>query len=146
MAVVTLQQVQAWLESTKLTLSAYDAELELVAQTQVFAAVAGQYDVSGWADNTSTPALISEIISMLIASWTYRRQYSEDSDADNWYAIWLEGKANSILDAILGGTLALVGGTPLAGDGAGSPSFYPNDNTEFDETGSEIKFAMGSVY
>lgn len=147
MAVVTLQQVQAWLEQTKLTLPAFDTELELVARTNVFAKVANQYDVSAWIDAGSTPTIISEVVAMLVAAWTYRRQYSEDSNNDNWYAVWLENQAWSIVDSIVAGTTPVPGGVPIDGSGGpGVPDFYPDDDTEFDGTGSEIKFTMGSRY
>lgn len=123
-SVVTLQQVQQWLETTKLTLSAYDPELEITAQASVFSAVAAQYDVTGWVAPASTPLLIREAIAMYVAAWTYLRAYSEDSPTENWYAMWLISEADTMIAGIVAGYTGLVE-VPL--ETASTPSFWPTD-------------------
>lgn len=125
MAVVTLAQVQQWLEATKLTIGAFDTELELTAERIAFSALASQYDASVWTSTGNTPVLVQEVIAMLVAAWTYQRQYSEDGDAANWYSVWLEGKAMALLSSIVGGNAVLTDSTQLnKGD---TPTFFPDD-------------------
>jgi hypothetical protein len=129
MAVVTLPQVQQWLEATKLTINAFDVELELSAERTVFGALASQYVVTGWTSTGNTPSLVQEIIAMFTAAWTYRRQYSEDSDADSWYATWLEGKAQELLNGLVGGTLTLLDNAVGQPNDSSIPTYWPDDNS-----------------
>lgn len=155
MAVVTLAQVQQWLESTKLTLSSYDTELELTAERRVFAEAAQSYDVSGWVGTSTTPVLIQEIIAMFTAAWTYQRQYSEDSETGSWYVTWLEGKAQSLLDSVSKGLIDLLDTTQIPS--SDSPVFWPTDaatsiadplqnGDPADPNGAPRWFSMGKVF
>ena len=155
--IVRLDEVQSWLESTKLRLSGLDNELVDTAKTSVFAQLSATFDISGWLDYTTTPDLVRKVIAMYVASWTYSRQYSEAIGTNlNNYSAWLENKANLLLSGILSGNYALevvaTGGDP------GAPAFWPNDTTgatqQFDAAGNsiggqyseDIKFTMGQIF
>lgn len=144
MPVVTLDDVQQWLERTKLTLTAYDPKFEETARTTAFGRLSAAYDVTGWSDAASTPLLVRHVIAMYVAAWTYNRAYSE-VDGTSEYATWLESKADALLEGIVSGRIDLAEVAGLSAS-AGGPSFYPNDTTEFDGTGNEIKFKMGTVW
>lgn len=141
MAYVTLTEVQAWLESTKLTLSSFDAELEDIASTLVVGTLAEVYDTTTWTNDTNTPDLVTKVIAMLVAAWTYNRAYSEDDPNGNAYAKWLEDKAYALLAGIKDGSIDL---SEVAGFAASSdqPSFWPDDTTasaeEYDYLGNVV--------
>jgi hypothetical protein len=155
--IVKLDEVQSWLESTKLRLSGLDYELTDTAKTMVFAKLAGTYDTTTWTDYTTTPTLVRKVIAMYVASWTYSRQYSEAvSMSQNDYALWLERKADQMLDGILTGGYTLE--VEATGGNPGSPGYWPNDTTgstqPTDAAGNaiggqyseDIKFTMGQVF
>jgi hypothetical protein len=146
MAYVTLAEVQQWLESTKLTVAAFDVELEATAREIVFSRVAAVYTTSTWTNDTNTPALIRKVMAMLVAAWTYQRAYSEDLplDKDNW-GVKVESMAMSLLAGIVDGSIDL--GTPAVIASTGQPVFWPHD-TSVDADGNPVvaKFAMGQVF
>lgn len=137
---IEISEAQAWLETTKANLGTdLDAELEESIATQVLARVGLSYDTSAWIDPATTPKLVRKVIAMKYASWFYQRQYSEDSDSMNEYALLLNAQAEVLLDGIVSGANDLpevegIGGTL----GAGSPSFWPNDDSPV--------FTMGKVW
>lgn len=153
--VVTLAEVQQWLESTKMTLTTVDTELAESARVLAFSDISSAYDVSTWISPTSTPKLVRAAISMLIAAWEYQRAYSEE-DGSN-YGDKLEIRARLLIEGIAGGTTILE---ELPGEGTTttSPEFYPDDSTGYSDiydandnliglAGSEdIKFTMGARY
>jgi hypothetical protein len=153
MAHVTLLEVQAWLEGTKLTLSSLDASLEEEISNQVLARLAMAYpnDYVTWTNETTTPKLVRSIIAMMYAGWFYDRQYSENPE-DNSYADRLRAAAQSLLDGILAGTIDIieVAGLPLIGQ----PLFYPTDAssapdavpTLADPAAGPAAFSMGKIF
>jgi hypothetical protein len=149
-AYVTLQEVQQWLERTKLDLTEFDIELEASAKSFVFAKVSRFYDTSTWLAANTTPELIRKILAILVAAWTYMRQYSEDEDALNEYAEKLEKMAYDLIDGIIGGTLELSGAAAVLG-GSTPATFYPTDAQDDAEGGKDgaderRRFTMGSVF
>lgn len=156
MAVVSLAQVQQWLEQTKLALTVVDAELEATAFTYVKSRLAADYDVTTWTNDTNSPSLVKQIVSMLIAAWLYQRAYSEDASRSNWYGRWLESKAESLLDGLVKGEIDLtdVPGTITAAglafyptDLTGSSEIYDGNGVLVGVAGSEdIKFYMGARF
>lgn len=127
MAYLAETDVQTWLEQTKLDIASVDTGLEAVAASKVLAALSEVYDTSSWLDALSTPLLVRQVMAMFVAAWTYRRQYSEDTDSVPTYADWLEGLANQLLADIANGTVVLVGVDPIAEGLDSGPDFYPKD-------------------
>lgn len=143
MAYITSQQVQQWLNQTKLTISEVDAELESTAQLIVFAAISTEYTTTTWVDASTTPQLIQRVISMFVAAWTYIRALSDEEgiDPDFWGAR-LEAMANKLLEQIADGSLTIPGADPVLNI-AGYPSFYPTDDQIDDDA---AKFTMGVTF
>ena len=141
MNIVSEAQVQQWLESTKLTINDVDDELESTATSIVFSSLSQSFDTTTWIDENTTPKLVQQVISMLVAAWIYNRAYSEDGTTVSSYSKWLEDKAMALLAAIGSGTVDLpeVPGFVTSS----SPSFYPMDNS-VDENGEleASKFRM----
>lgn len=119
---IEVGEAQAWLETTKANLgSNLDAGLEESIATQVLARVGLRYDTSTWTSPANTPKLVRKIIALKYASWFYHRQYSEDSDTTNDYALLLNAQAETLLAGVLDASLELEevegSGTPV-GTGA----------------------------
>lgn len=150
MAYVTVDEVQSWVEPTKLRFD-HDDELpeEANASTYVLARLATVFDTSNWTDNTDTPQLVRKVIAMLVAAWRYNRIYSEsDLEAGNPYANKLEQMANDILTGLVNGSMVLTDET-ISGPGVeGTLAFYPTDASSLidDEDDSDRKFSMGKVF
>lgn len=144
MSYITYQEANAWLEKTKLNLTALDSELEKSISSQVLSEIAQIYDVSSWSDANTTPSLVLKIIAMKYAGWYIQRTYSEDLPI-NGYAELLLAEADRLIQGITEGALILndpnldieFSETYL---GEGSPSFYPRD------LDGEPKFTMGSIW
>ncbi len=158
MAHVTAPGIQAWLQSTKLTIDVVDVDKDSVATNLVFGRVGTLYDTSTWTDASNTPALIQTIMCMLLAAWTYRVSYAEVVEVDNPFATWLETLAEQTIQAILTGSIEVVGATPRASD-ITSATAWPNDTTGstqqfdargiqvgFNEFSEDIKFRMGTRF
>jgi len=124
---ITLADVQAWLEPTKLTLPTIDPALDLQVETQLLAQLEAGFDVTAWTNSTTTPEIIRTIMAMEYASLVYDKQYSEDSDQTNPYAARLDMMANDLLQGTLTGSVT-VDGYIAASDHSG-PDFYPTDTS-----------------
>lgn len=126
MAHISVDEAQAWLETTKLSLSALDTVQEDLIATQVIARVVSAYpdDAPTWTNETNTPKLVRSIIAMMYCGWFYDKQYSENPE-DNAYADRLRAAAEALILGIVAGTtdIAEVPGLPLIGE----PAFYPTD-------------------
>lgn len=154
---ISTQDVQQWLESTKLSVSSVDVELEKTASSVVFSTLAETYDVTLWTDEAATPVLIQSIISMMVAAWVYNRQYSEDDPDGSGYAMWLLNYAKELLNGVKAGSLDLLE-VPGVSASSGEPAFMPTDSTgstqQYDARGAaiggayseDIKFRMGDVW
>ncbi len=153
--VVTLAQVQQWLEQTKLTLDNVDEELAESARLRAFSDMASAYDTSTWVDSSTTPALVRSCISMLIAAWEYMRAYSEEDGTS--YGMVLEARALALIESIANGSTELEE-LPGVGSASSIAEFYPDDLTGssaiYDANGNliglagseDIKFTMGGRF
>jgi hypothetical protein len=99
--------VQPWLETTKLTIGSIEAALESTFINTVFGRVSARYTTTTWNDEASTPGLVIQVVAMLYAAAFYRRQYSEDLEGDPAWPVWLEKTANTTLMQIVDGTIDL---------------------------------------
>jgi hypothetical protein len=127
MALISLQEAQAWGEKTKLAPAwkeGLDAALLEQVQSEVVGNIASVADTSGWTDSASTPTLVKTIIAKLYVAWLIDRQYSEDEDLSA-YAALLRATALSLQTSIVESDIDLVPGS----SGDGLPSVYPNDST-----------------
>lgn len=145
MAYVTELEIQQWLEATKLNVSSVDAQLELSARNIAFNKLSQIYDTTVWTNIATTPALIRQVISMLVAAWIYNRAFSQEDSEGSGYAAWLEDKAMGLLESISTGALDLPEVVGIVTSVSG-PSFYPNDDTELEDPYQAAKFSMGKVF
>jgi hypothetical protein len=149
MPLIDVDDVQPWLEESKLHLDHGDALTEEPYQSEfVRSRLASCLDVTGWVDKATTPTLIRQIIGMLVAAQRYNRAYSEtDEDAGNPYANKLEERAELLLTGICAGSIDLldVVDSP-ATSGFGSPVFYPTDSVGVLEPEEAVSFTMGKVF
>ena len=144
MAHIQLSDAQAWAESSKLNITALDVALEDAITTQVFAQLQYKFDTSNWSDETTTPALVRQVIAMQYVAWYYQRTYSQEPAASE-YGNYLLAQASTILAGILGGTLVLGGNIVLSTYIDDTPDFEPNDATDL--TGLiGPAFMMGQVF
>jgi hypothetical protein len=152
MARIEPEDVQAWVEESKLAVS----ELDLAMLSQIEAQRIGQLTgafgsevTDVWVDVDTTPTLIRSLIAMYYASWLYNKFYSEDQDALNNYALWLFGQANDLMTALISGAIVIP---DVILPSTGSPSFYPNDAssalepTSDDTSLGDASFSVGKVF
>ena len=144
MARVTPEDVQVWLEPTKLRIETQDDIDPLAGSVEslVLGRLDSQFDVSTWIDEASTPAAVKTVIAMHTAAWYYNSVYSESGDGGNTYADKLMQMADQYLDRMLDGTLVIEEATDGPGI-SGLLSYYPTDAE--DETDPRA-FAMGDVF
>lgn len=151
MANITVDEAQAWLEPSKLTIDALDEDLESQVVSEVLSRLATAFDTSEWSSATTTPKLVRTIIAMMYVSWFYNRQYSEDEPNSNEYALRLLAVAEANIVGLLNGTLLLLDVTTTIEVG-GPASFYPNDlSSAMDVTVDDpslgpAKFSMGTIW
>jgi hypothetical protein len=148
---VTTEDVQAWLETTKMTVSSLDIELEQQIASETLGALQGKYPsyVSSWVDATSTPVIVKKVIAMQLAAWMYLRQYSESDDSVP-YANLLLQKAGELLAGLSSGATDIieVPGLPTSGQ----PVFFPTDvssatiPTPDSPSDGPPKFSMAQVF
>lgn len=125
MARVTVEEVAAWGERTKLRMDTLDVALLEQMETEVLARLSGQLDTTTWVDVDTTPSLIRTIIAKKFFALFYWRQYSEDVGTDeNTYANKVDANAEMLIMGILDGSIIVTPGAP---DEISQPSFYPND-------------------
>jgi hypothetical protein len=153
MAYVTINEVNAWLEPSKLSVTTIETELETQVVNLILGQLSGSFDTSGWTSNTNTPKLIRTIISMHYAAWLTDRAFSDSSDELNSYATLLREMANANIAGLLSGTLTYEDIPPLSGEGdITSPAFFPNDQssanppTEDTPHDGPAAFMMGQVF
>lgn len=150
---ITVQEVNGWLEKTKSLITALDSELAGSVTEQVFATVRQVIDPASWIDASTTPTIIRKIIAMLYAGWYYQRTYSEDEET-NSYGLLLIGQAERLLAGIASGALIIDGATPAVSvaAGLGRPNYYPNDlssslsPTIDDPSLGGPRFTMGTIW
>lgn len=149
MSLVTAQDVQNWLEPSKLRINSDDDLVEEIhARSIVLGALQTRFDTSSWVEADSTPRLIRTIISMLVAAYRYNQAYSETlGEQSQSYADKLEERAYLLLQQVVDGQLVLEEAT----DGPavdGTLSFYPTDSStaKDDEEDAGIMFTMGRKF
>lgn len=150
MALIDVDDVQPWLEETKLRLDSSEDLIEEPYQSEFVKSrlASCSLNVTTWVDKLTTPFLVKQIIGMLVAAQRYNRYYSEtDEDAGNPYANKLEERATLLLDGICAGTINLLDVTDdPATTGSGSIDFYPTDLTGILNPEEAVRFTMGKVF
>lgn len=124
MARISVDDVKAWVESTKLDPQALDLDHLDQLETEVLARINSVYDTSTWIDKASTPRLIQTIIAKTYTGWLYDKYYSENQSAPNQYSQLVKQNAENLILGILDGTIEIPGLPP---DNPAAPTFYPND-------------------
>lgn len=151
--VVTDQEVQAWLDRSKIVVDSADyLDIELSERAIVYAKLStAGFDTSTWTDESAAPDLVSKVIAMRVASWLYRRLYSEESTDGNPYADKLMEMSDQVLTSIATGTVDIPGQDTATVDT--DPIFYPTDaSTQLEAEGESDydyaagKFGMGMVF
>lgn len=145
MAHIQLQDAQAWLEGTKMSLPALDSNLETQISSEVLSRIADTYDspvfgVPTWVDFNSTPELVKSAIAMIYAGWVYDRQYSEQVigagvpatkgggvGGAGTYGSVLRDNAETLILGIINSSIVLAEIQPNVPDIA--PVFYPTDTS-----------------
>ncbi len=162
MARISLPDVKAWVENTKLDPQALDLDHLGQLEEEVLAQVGSVYNTSTWIDKANTPRLIQTICAKIYAGWLYDKFYSENQSAPNIYAKLLKQNAQTLINGILAGTIEIPGVTPETPQAA---TFYPNDASSGispdadgvdrsrgllvsvgDTSTGPAKFSMGSVF
>lgn len=150
MARITPADAQGWGELTKLDLSNLDASLLNQIEAEILGRLSSAYDVTGWLNETNTPDLVKVIIAKTYVAWFYDRQYSENQNQGNDYAVLLRANAEALMTGLIDGTIDIPG-IPQVGSGLGA-SFYPNDASSAmdptldDQSLGPAKFSMGKVF
>jgi hypothetical protein len=127
MAHVTVEDVNAWLEPSKLSVSSIEASLEQQVANMIFGRLGPNFTVSGWTDDTTTPLLIRTIIAMHYASWIIDRAFSDSSSDVNEYAVLLRSMADTNIEGLLSGVLEYEDIPTTSGGDSSQPVFFPND-------------------
>jgi len=128
MALITTDDVQAWLSTDRLQLEVTD---ELAEEPTVSAEVLSRvsaigHDVSGWTTPSTTPTTIKNIVSLRVAAYRILKKYA-DQDEESAYAVRLLNWAEDMLNGVLDGTVVITG-DPLASNTT-IPTFYPTDTS-----------------
>lgn len=123
MARITLDDVVAWIESSKLPIQALDLDHASQIEEEILARISSAVDTSTWLDKASTPRLIQVIIAKSYAGWCYDKYYSENQNEPNKYAELVKQNAEMLIQGIIDGTITVPGTV----DGGGAPVYYPND-------------------
>jgi hypothetical protein len=145
---ITVKMAQAWVDGTKLTVSALDLDLLDLLESEILGRLNSAFDTSVWTDETTTPKLIQAIITKMYIAWVYDRAYSEDIEQGSNYADRLKQNAEGLIVGLLDGTIELPG----VEDIAGSPVFYPTDASSalvptFDDPSlGPAQFSMGMMF
>lgn len=126
MARIVLADAQAWLDGTKLTIADLEPALLAQVESQVVSSLDNAFDVTGWLDDTNTPAIVKTIIAMNYVAWLYDRSYSEDQESGNDYAALLRAQAAALQAGLVDGSIVIPG---QEAENVGSPEFFPNDSS-----------------
>lgn len=146
---VTLNEVQAWVEPTKIPITALDTELLAQLEEEVLVQLTSQYNVSSWIDPDTTPKIVKVIIAKMYASFHIDRAYSENQDGGNDYAARLMANATTLLTGLVDGSFELPGITPT---NPSTASFFPTDLSSAQEPTSDNPefggpyFSLGRVF
>jgi hypothetical protein len=156
---IVTSDVQTWLESTKLSISTIEPNLEATVSAEVLGRLTETYSqfVPLWVDSTSTPQIVKQIIAMYYASWIFDRAYSEvvTNESQVSYGATLRGWATALMASVITGSVAIAEIEP--NQPAVAPIFYPTDasstwdawraNTDCNDNSlGPAKFGMGKVF
>lgn len=126
---ITVDEANAWLEPTKLTLTTptfsepTSLALEESAVELIFSRLRLYTDTTIWTDEEDTPDLIRKLIAMMYVAYTYDKTYSDNAD-DNAYANRLRRAVDLAIEGIIEGTYQIEGvDIPTIGP----PEFFPTD-------------------
>lgn len=148
---ITIDEVNAWIQDTKLVQSSVDVDLESQVVVLIFARLYNSFNVASWVDVTTTPKLIRTILSMHYTAWLYDRAYSDDADEVSNYATLLRRMADDNIAGLIAGNIVLEE-EPTELIGTSSPSFFPNDLSSANEptvdnpSDGPPVFMMGTVF
>lgn len=155
---ITTSDVQSWLETTKLSVSTIEPNLEAQVSAEVLGKLGQTFsaNVPLWVDSTTTPQIVRQVIAMYYASWIYDRAFSEveTNEAVTSYGAVLRTWATSLLNSIITGSVEILDSPANAATG---PIFYPTDtsstweawriNTDCNDNSlGPAKFGMGKVF
>lgn len=145
---IILEDVRAWVESSKLDPQALNQSLLSQLEEEILAKIGSVYDTSTWTNETNTPLLVKVIIAKTYAAWLYGRAYSENQSEPNEYAQMLKDNAEKLVLGILDRTIEI----PDVASAGAEASFYPNDASSalsptFDDPSlGPAKFSLGRVF
>jgi len=153
MAHISVDDANAWLEATKLDLTAsdLDADLELQVSTQILNRLGIVFDVSGWSTRETTPRLVRSIIAMEYVAWVYDKTYADNEDA-NSYAALLRQHVEANITGLMAGNITLPEVDPNPAQDTSEPVFFPNDASSANEPSMDFPsdgppaFMMGTVF
>ncbi len=143
MAYLTAGQVNSWLATTKYTVTEVNADLERAASELVVGRVGSRYVTTDWVDAETTPAVVVDILAMLVAAWEYDKAIAEEDGEGNNYGTRLEKRAMALLGDIVDGSIDLSDETETVEPT--SPAFYPTDNSTASEESPSV-FSMAQVW
>lgn len=149
MARISIDDVQAWVENSKIVPPSLDLDHVDQIETEILARLGGVFDTSLWVDKATTPRLIQVIIAKTYTGWLYDKMYSENQSQPNIYSRMIKQNAEMLIDGILDGTIEIPG-TPATTEQG--PTFYPNDISSAQEPTFEdpslgpAKFSMGRIF
>ena len=149
MAFVSVADLNALGDATKLNFTAVSADEESSVTTEIFSQIGQRYDTTIWTSSVNTPKLVIKIIAMFYVGWHYQKVYSED-DAPNNFGLLLIARGQRLVDGIIAGALNLPDApTPINSD---VPTFYPTDAsslmspTVYDRSLGGPMFNMSDVF
>lgn len=124
---VTVEEVRALAERTKLAITSLDTELLIHIEEEILDRLGTQIDagtIATWITPETTPKLVRTIMSRKYFAWFYFRQYSEDvGPSENTYANKLDASAEMLIAGILDGSIIIPGYTT----DISTITFYPTD-------------------
>lgn len=156
---IATTDVQAWLETTKLTVPSIEVALETQVSGEVLGRLTETYSgfTSEWVDTSTTPEIVKKVMAMMYAGWFYDRQYAEviSQEPASSYGLVLRTWATALLTDIISGAVSIEEIAP--NQPAVAPVFYPTDvsstwdawrtNTDCDDQSlGPAKFGMGKVF
>lgn len=107
MAVITVDDVQAYLEETKAPYTALETGPVAYATAEIFGILERRYDTTAWITTTNTPALVRNAVAMLTAGLYIKKLYGEDNADDNAYADMLQKQAYTAAHSLVEGTMVM---------------------------------------
>lgn len=141
-ALVTVEDVNAWLAPTKYDLEDLDDDVEDIYQKVVLGRLGQVYDVSGWVSPGTAPALVRKVIAGSVAAHEYERRVSEDVVEGDLYADKIRQWVRQLLDAIYGGEMDIGEDQDPDLSAARSFAFFPTDAQDSDANYAR-RFVLG---